>query len=255
MKFEDKEREKSRRKKKKKTRGGKNLEKDLRSGKNGGIGEGCARGGKRRRRKVRGARIPSSRSRRLEEESRWEEIGGRSRLAVHRLVHRPAGRSTSDASHHRDTLMQRARKCRPRCPLCVSATTTRISNFDRVSPLCSALVRSIRNGSRFEAVPRFDPSFNPVRFTRATGKSCPSIDRGGVKKEYTSRNASISTRAAVFFPSSVRSMLDARFDRFSSLSSIAQRWWTRVLSHFPVPSVCSLRFRIHRYVSDLQDRV
>lgn len=32
---------------------------------------------------------------------------------------------------HRDTLMQRARKCRPRCPLCVSATTisTRFSNF------------------------------------------------------------------------------------------------------------------------------
>lgn len=60
-------------------------------------------------------------------------------------------------------------------------------------------------------MPRFDPSFNPLRFTRATGKSCPSIDRGGVKKEYTSRNASVSTRAAVFFfPSSVRSTLDAR---------------------------------------------
>lgn len=105
---------------------------------------------KARRRKVRGAWIPSSRSRRrLEEESRWEEIGGRSGLAVHRLVHRPAGRSTSDTSHRRETLMQRARKCRPRCPLCVSATTisTRFSNF--VSLRCA--FRSIRN--RLERLP------------------------------------------------------------------------------------------------------
>lgn len=136
--------------KKKETEGGKNLKKNHTRKLVGSERDARGERWKAKRRKVRGAWIPSSRSRRrLEEESRWEEIGGRSGLAVHRLVHRPAGRSTSDTSHRRETLMQRARKCRPRCPLCVSATTisTRFSNF--VSLRC--VFRSIRN--RLERLP------------------------------------------------------------------------------------------------------
>lgn len=149
--FKEQEKSRGRKKKKKRNRRREKFKEESQARKLVGS-ERDARGErwKARRRKVRGAWIPSSRSRRrLEEESRWEEIGGRSGLAVHRLVHRPAGRSTSDTSHRRETLMQRARKCRPRCPLCVSATTisTRFSNF--VSLRC--VFRSIRN--RLERLP------------------------------------------------------------------------------------------------------
>lgn len=179
---------------------------------------------KARRRKVRGAWIPSSRSRRrLEEESRWEEIGGRSGLAVHRLVHRPAGRSTSDTSHRRETLMQRARKCRPRCPLCVSATTisTRFSNF--VSLRC--VFRSIRN--RLERLPIVLTVLTVRR--SATGKSCPSI---GWRRGKRITTLEICVRARESFL--VRSTLDRlRFDR----SVVLDRWL------FLVFRVCSLWFR------------
>lgn len=148
--FKEQEKSRGRKKKKKETGGGKNLKKNHTRKLVGSERDARGERWKARRRKVRGAWIPSSRSRRrLEEESRWEEIGGRSGLAVHRLIHRPAGRSTSDTSHRRETLMQRARKCRPRCPLCVSATmiSTRFSNF--VSLRC--VFRSIRN--RLERLP------------------------------------------------------------------------------------------------------
>lgn len=100
----------------------------------------------------------------MEEESRWEEIGSQ---CIGWYIGRPDGRSTSDASHHRDTLMQRARKCRPRCPLCVSATTisTRFSNFASPSYFFD----------RYET----DSIVPTVR--RATGKSCPSIGRPTVE--------------------------------------------------------------------------
>lgn len=189
---------------------------------------------KARRRKVRGAWIPSSRSRRrLEEESRWEEIGGRSGLAVHRLVHRPAGRSTSDTSHRRETLMQRARKCRPRCPLCVSATmiSTRFSNF--VSLRC--VFRSIRN--RLERLPIVLTVLTVRR--SATGKSCPSI---GWRRGKRITTLEICVRARESFL--VRSTLD-RLRSIRCPRSV-------VVSRFP-----SVQFVVSGStdISDLQDRV
>lgn len=139
--------------------------------------------------------------------------------------------------------------------LCKCDDHARISNFDRVSPLSFDRYETGADSRLCPAsILPLTRSVLPAQQVRVVRPSIVVAWRKNIRLETP---VSRLARQSFFFHRALdlRSMLG--FDRSSSLSSIAQRWWTGLafFSHFPVPSVCSLRFRIHRYVSDLQDRV
>lgn len=139
--------------------------------------------------------------------------------------------------------------------LCKCDDHARISNFDRVSPLSFDRYETGADSRLCPAsILPLTRSVLPAQQVRVVRPSIVVAWRKNIRLETP---VSRLARQSFFFHRALdlRSMLG--FDRSSSLSSIAQRWWTGLafFSHFPVPNVCSLRFRIHRYVSDLQDRV